>query len=1161
MKFRTSFVGILLGLCVNGALVWGQESRAVISGSVSDPQGAAVPGAKVEAKNLETNVVITVQTNERGLYTVPPVNPGQYSVTVSAPGFKTTVQSNVELRIADHKGLDFKLELGATTETVTVTAEAPLMDTQSSMQGTVINKELVQGLPTIGRDIFDLVQFTAGVQTGGRSTYGMRPFDGGENNASIQGGGGNTNEVLLDGSPNTHRETSAAAQVTIVPPPEAVGEIKILTNVYDAEYGRTGGGVMVVALKSGTKDFHGSAWWYWRNDILNANTFESNAKGAAKTAFRLNQPGAQLQGPVRFPGIYDGRDRTFFMYSIDIFRDSRPQVSNMVVPTDLQKQGDFSQTYVSGTSGPTVTIYDPTTTTPSGSGYTRMPFPNNKVPYINPIAAKVLPLFLKPDPGIVARGQPNLLVTPNKDIEPYNVHVFKLDQVLNVKHRFFVNVGRSNRHQTNGLGLALSAYQAAGHPYASSSYMHWRINHSLTFNLTSFLSPTFLSTARVSWNRHEFAIDNYSFKYDPAALGFPGSLVAQTQSKSFPSISFGSGFSQIGGWYSGGNILNFSDTWSVGETLSKVIGEHSLKFGGEARLMLNNQSSLTGFASISFSPGFTQANPLVSSASSGDGFASFLLGYPSSLSSDYYNLPAQGQRYYGLFFQDDWRLTRKLTLNLGLRWDYESPVTDRYDRYVRGFDPTTVTNLGSATGPQIKGGLLFADSNHRLPYKRDLNNIGPRVGYAYQVSSKLVLRGGWAITYAPTATIPPTTGFSISTSPSTSVAAAGLVPITLPGCSPPSCGMLSNPFPDGILRPRGRSLGLQTNVGQSISYVWPDRTVPYSHSFSTGFQYELPFRSLVEISYNGRRSRQLATSKSLNSVTYAQYLANGSNLTGVTVANPYAGLLPGTSLNGATMTLQQSLLPYPQFTGITESGRSIGTSRYDSLEVRFEKRLSSGLTVLFTGTFAKGTNYSSYLNSGMDAMGQFIARDAGSYPYTVNLSGSYRLPFFYKATGLTRALLGGWQLAGTAHWVAGGIIGVSGATSTGLDPAIPDRSCTRWFNTCTYNNNTGKRQNCASDTEPVAWIIQKPFTLLTQPEPQWGSVRGRIAPVIDFSLSKSFSITERLRMELRVESFNAVNTPQFASPNMSATSSLFGVTTLTQTNMPHNTQLSLRLSF
>ena len=1053
-----SLARLLLAVFGLAVLAWGQESRAVISGTVTDPQGAVVPAAQLEVKNLDTNVVTKAATNDRGFYTFPPVNPGQYSIGVSASGFKTVVQSKVELRMADRMGLDFKLELGTATETMTVTGEVPLVDTQTATTGTLINRELVQTLPTFGRNIDFLAQYTAGVYyTGvaGKGSVSERPFDEGDNNFSINGGAASTNEMLLDGSPNTTRESGSPTNATIVPPPEAVSEMNILTNLYDASYGRTGGGVISVSLRSGTNEYHGAAWWYVRNPAFNANQFESNTAGVARASYKLNQPGAMFSGPVRIPKVYDGRNKTFFMYTLELLRDDRPQASATVQPTALEKAGNFSQTYVSGTSGPTIAIYDPLTTTPNGSGgYTRTPYANNIIPAasINPIAAKIAGYMLMPNLS-AARGLTNLIVAPNYDHEPYNAHIIRLDQVVNNTHRFFVNIDRSNRHQTNGTGNDLTAFQAAGTPWASNSYKHWRINHLATFNITSLISPTLISTARVSFNRHQFAIDPYSFDYDPTPLGFPAAQVKSAQNpNTFPWVIL-SPYASIGGTAnSTGRTLNFSNTWSAGESLTKVIKDHSVKVGVEVRNMFNNQFLQPTFGIFTFSPTFTQANPLVSVSTSGDALASFLLGYPSGVSSIYSNPNTEGQRYYDVYLQDDWRVAKKLTLNFGIRWDYESPITDRYNHFVCGFDPSTVSHLGSSSGPAVAGGVTYCDSSHRLPYKRDLNNFGPRFGFAYQPTRKLVIRGGWGVTYAPTADVAPATGYSYTTAPATSVSNAGLVPFTATGCSGANCGMLSNPFPGGVLPPPGKSQGLLTNAGSSISFINPNRVIPYFHNFSIGFQYELPYRSVVEVNYNGNRGRDIATSRALDSVTYNQYLTNGANLTGTTVANPYANLLAGSSLNGGTMTLQQSLLPYPQFTGITESGMNIGTNRYDGFRVRFERRLSAGFTVLATFTKAKNWTHSSYLNNGMDAAGQFITQIGSQPPTVLTVGTTYSLPFFNHSKGPVRAMLGGWQFAGTVNYTSAGMIAVSGATSTGLDPKISNPTYQHWFNTCTVNN-------------------------------------------------------------------------------------------------------------
>ena len=378
--------------------------------------------------------------------------------------------------------------------------------------------------------------------------------------------------------------------------------------------------------------------------------------------------------------------------------------------------------------------------------------------------------------------------------------------------------------------------------------------------------------------------------------------------------------------------------------------------------------------------------------------------------------------------------------------------------------------------------------------------------------------------------------------------------------------MLTNPFATGILAPPGNSLGLLTNLGQGISFISPTRVMPYSHTVSIGVQYQLPFRAVVEVSYNGRFGRDLPTSYNRNSVTTAQYQQFGASLTGTSVPNPYATLLPGTGLNGATMTLQQSLLPYPQFTGITESNMPLGTSKYNSIVFQFEKRLSRGLSVLFNGTFGRNSTYASYLNNGLDAPGQFITRDGGLPPRTINLVFTYTEELFKHSNQMIKAALNGWQVAGYTQWISGGLLNVSGAYTTGLDPTLSERTFAHWFNTCTFNQNNNARQNCASATEPVAWIIQKPFTLNTQPIPQWNGFRGRSVPEVSLSFFKKFSIRERARLELRVDADNATNQPTFGAPNTNATSSLFGVTTLTQgfsysSIGPRQIQLGAKISF
>jgi hypothetical protein len=758
----------------------------------------------------------------------------------------------------------------------------------------------------------------------------------------------------------------------------------------------------------------------------------------------------------------------------------------------------------------------------------------------------------------VARAVTNLTVAPNPTTDAYDAHTIRIDQNINSNNRLFASFVRNNRHEDGGLGGGRSAFIAMGNRNAAPTYAHWRTNHGANLNLTTTISPTFINTAKAAWNLHEFAVMPYAMDFDPATLGFPTSYTSQAQFKTFPGLSIG-GYQSLG-WSGPGTGNNFSHTFSIGDTMVKVMSSHSLKWGAEARLMLTNMGPLTASASLSFNNSYTRANPLVSTSSSGDGLASFLLGYPSGVSSQYRNQPARGQRYYALFVQDDWRITRKMTLSAGLRWDLESSVTDRWDRFNIGFDPSSTYTIGTTT---VKGGLLFADSSHRSAFKRDLNNFQPRLGIAYQVKSKLVFRGGWGISYVSgSGDIPGSTGFDLTTSPSTSEGDAGYIPLLSNGI-----GMLSNPFPTGINRPYGSSRGLATNAGSSISYYWPDRSIPYTHSFSAGFQYELPFRTVIDLEYVGTRSRQLSTSKEINGVTYAQYMSNGSKL-GNTVANPFAGYLPGTGMNVATMTLEQSLKPYIQYSGITESGRTIGTSRYDSLQLRVEKRFSKGLTYSFNSTFAKGSTFNSYLNGSMDDFGQFIYRIDSTPPVSLNMQGTYLMPFFAKSNPLVNSLLGGWMVAGTAFWTSGGMLSVGSANPTGINPKLENGTPDRWFNTCTYNDNTGLRQNCISTTEPIAWIITKPYTLLTYPTPQFPNWRNPNHPIqVNLSVFKAFSLKaiglqERSKLEIRAEFLNAFNTPLNNYANTTATASTFGKrSSISQSNDPRQVQVSLRFTF
>lgn len=1140
MLNRRSFALSIVLFIICTSLLAAQEFRATISGTVSDPAAARIPGAAVEAKNLETNAVVNTVTNDSGSYVLPFLPTGKYTISVSLTGFKTAVRENVELRVGDRMQLDFQLEIGGISEQVMVSGEAPLLETASASKGSVIDSAKVQDLPLLGRNPFMLAAIASGVQYSPTlASRSNRPFDnGGMDSYSINGGRTTTNEFSLDGVPNTNTESGSPSNLSFVPSPDATEEFKVQTNTYDAQYGRSGGGIINVSLKSGTNRVRGAVYHYFRNDVLNANSFESNLAGAKKSAFRWNQPGVQIDGPVYIPKIYDGRNKTFFMYSWEKILSSIPYPLTYTVPTLVQRTGDFSQTVQS--NGNPVTIYDPLTTVPVGSGYARTAFPGNKIPAnrIDPVGLKLVDYFAKPNVAGTIAGANNMVTSPNPRTDEYDQHVIRIDQVINDKHKFFSRYVRGNRHEVNS---------DAGFPHVSSPwYTHWRINQGINFDLTSSFSPTMVLVSRVGWIRHQFAIDRYGKDFDPTQLGFPSSLASQMPYKWFPQISL-TDYSTIG---TTGSQFTYSDTYSLSETLNKVWREHSLKFGGEFRIMKNNwQNPTSSFGNFSFNKGYTQKDPLRGDAASGNAFASLMLGYPASGSLPWNVAPAYQNTYFVMFMQDDWRITRKLTVNLGLRWDYESPQTERFNQMNAGFDYTS-TNPFKVPGMTLKGGLLFLDNNKRLPFDSDLNNFQPRIGIAYKIGSNMVLRGGYGLMYLPTFDHGQNNGFSTSTTYVSSVD-GGITP----------SGSLKNPYPAGLDKPVGSTQGLATFVGRGFTFGEPTRQIPYVHQFSFGLQYMLPWRMVIEATYIGSRNRSLQVSQSINETPVESYL-QGSSVMNKLVANPFKGLLPGTSYNGDTIVQSQLLRPYPQFAGITRAFNSVGKSWYDSLQMQVEKRLSYGLHLLLSYTLSKSTEAVGYLNNSQYDKGVLAkVLTNNDQPQRFILSGSYDLPFLKNASGFL-SVFGGWKINWIATLQSGLPVGTpGGAYSSGISAKIPDdqRTLDHWFNTCTLNT-AGNRQNCASTSEPVAFIQQPAFTLRTLSS-RFPDVRTLRRPQYDFSIFKSFRIWETVNLQFRAEAFNLTNTVWFGGPNTTLGGSAFGVVTKSQANDPRNVQLALRLVF
>jgi hypothetical protein len=1053
---------------------------------------------------------------------------------------------------------DFTLQVGGVTEQVTVSAGTELLQTVITDKGQVVGEENVHDLPSQARNPFLLgivatgVQFDIGSNQLSRSA---RPFDAGNNVAesmSINGGSTGSSDLLLDGVPNTGVETgSSATNQAFVPTPEAVQEFKIASNNYDAQYGRTSGGTMTVSIKNGTNQLHGAVYWLDKNTVLTANAFDQNRIGAKRAAYHENNPGFELDGPVVIPHFYNGKNKTFFMYSLELWRDSIPTPSTQTLPYPAAVQGNFNTTLQS--NGQPITVYDPSTTTLTGTNtYTRTPFPGDVIPAsrMNPVGVKIASYIPAPN---VAGATNNFVISPNQRTDAYNAHVFRLDQVINEKERFFSRFIRGARTEENGD----YGWQQVAAP--GNSYSDGRLSQGGNGDLTSVLSPSMVLTSRVGYLRHDLWITLYASGFDPTQLGFPSSLLSVVPPY-FPTIGV-SGYQGFGASRSGGNQFTESNNWSWSEIVNKTVRRHQIKWGGEFRVNLTNiDSPTTNFGSYSFSAGWTQQNALNSNAAYGNAIASLLLGMPASGSIPINPAYAYGDHYYGFFVQDDYRISSKVTLSVGLRWEYESPMTERFNQENGPFNVTAASPLQVVDplqpGLTEKGGITFTGPGNRLPYDRNLKNYQPRVGIAWHPMDKTVIRAGYGLSYFATFTTSPGSGFQISTP----YVASPDGNITFQG------NFLNNPYPTGILRPTGSSLGLSTFLGQSVSFVDPNREVPRVHQFSVSVQRELPGRSVLEVSYVGSRSQQLAVSQNLDVVNWAQlsqYGANASpNLTD-SQPNPFSGLIPGTNLNTATTTRQQLLLPYPQFTGLTESNLPVGASWYNSLQIRWEKRLTHGLNMLVSYTKEKWLNATSYLNAqeGITATPDRTLNGTDT-PNRIVISGNWAIPLFLHTKGAAGIFLHGWQANGIFMRENGFPLAAPGGYwSTGINPALSDGNDSKYFNTCTQLTS-GAMENCTFNgtTLPTAFIQQYSNTARTL-SGEFPTIRPPKVPNVDFSLFKAVMLHERFNVQFRAEAFNATNSPQFGGPSTSLTSTSAGVVTLTQVNDPRNIQLSLRVRF
>ncbi len=1142
MRPRYLFLLVLFSLLPLGA----QEFRGSILGRVADASNAVVPNAAITVTNTATNTSVNAQTDADGSYLVPFLLPGPYRVTAEAAGFKKAVRDGIEVRVQDRLTVDLVLQVGATSEAIEVTASAPLLETSTASLGQVIDNRQVISMPLNGRNSYLLTRLAPGVQPTTTRNF-TRPFDNGAmSDSSLSGNRGRANEVLLDGITNV----GADNVITFVPSIDATQEFKVQTNTYDAEFGRSAGGVVNVTIKTGTNEFHGSVFDFLRNDAFDANNFFNNRVGAKKAPLRYNQFGASVGGPILLPKVYNGKDRTFFFFNYEAIRQLDGRTFVGAVPMLKQRDGDFSETFTS--SRQMIQVYDPLSTRPDparAGQYLRDPFANNRVPSTrwDPVARAAMQYFPPPSaPGDPLTGADNLFYSSGT-LDNYDSVITRVDHQISGAQRIFgrFSWSRRPRGDDNYFGnIADSNWTSAN-----------RSSRGAALDYIDTLSAGWLLNLRYGFARYADPSRNPSAGFDITKLGLPASFRDQTIAPAYPRFEV-SGLTNMG---RSGSSNPTEDTQTFQANATRLRGAHSLKFGGDFRVIRQSQFS-AGYSSgrFAFSRAFTQGpDPLRSTSTAGVALASFLLGAPASGSVDK-NVALSFQNLYGaVYVQDDFKASRKLTLNYGLRWEREAARTERYDRMTRGFAFDQPSPL-RAPGLALQGGLLFAGTGGQPRSQTNANskNFAPRFGFAYSATPKLVLRGGYGIFWSGMTDIGAGTGAALGFGATTTFVSS------LDGMTP--LNFLRNPFPDGLIVPVGASQGLATLVGQGVSFTIPTRRTPYTQQYSFGVQRQFGAGILLEAGYVGNRGIGLANSAIELNQLPDSLLTMGSALV-AQVPNPFYGVIPSGALASRTVARGQLLRPYAQYTGVSSTSPTIGSSTYHSLQVKVEKRFSRGFSLLASYTDSKllddvgnpqnNNNLRAERSvSTLDRAQRLVVSEVWELPFGRGRALAGSAPAFVDM------VIGGWQLNCIMTFQGGQPLAVSSSTNTTNSQGGRQRPNSSGNSALLSHTSTDSMLRRYFDTS--AFTLPTPFTFgnlgRTLPD-----VRGPGINNFDLSLVKGFRIGERLRAQFRGEFFNAWNRTEFGLPGTSQGTAQFGVISgiSYEANPARQVQIALKVLF
>ncbi len=1193
-RFGLPTAVLIICLFIFAGSLYAQDFRGAVSGTITDSTGAVLPGVTVTVTNTETNVAATTVTDARGAYQVRYLNAGTYNVQAQLEGLQTVQRKGISVRVGDTVPIDFKMEQGAVSEVMVVTASAPVIDTTTGVTGAVIDSNQIEQLPLGDGTAYMLTRLAPGVMDSSDLHF-SRPMDNGNLAGIVANGAMGGNEFTLDGAPNRVSPNNFSAGnnsgvVGFSPPSEAISQFKVQTNAFDAQSGHTAGATVNLALKSGTNDWKGTIAYFNRADSRTATPLLSKRAGAEKPTREYDRYTGTFSGPII-------RDRTFFMVSFERLKDIQPEPSAYTVPTAKMRTGDLSEW-----TGTANTIYDPLTST--GSNNARTAFANNTIPQnrINAIARAYAALYPLPNrPGLEDNYFTNMLRPYD-----YNGVLIRGDHNFNGSNKLFMNA-YWNKRQEDRYNWALGAENATGEGeiggFLVTKGFDYRSNKGATLGYTTLFHESLAVDVIGAWSQFgEYR--EPAGEIDPAALGYSQSVLQLMNGyKYLPFITFG-GFSSTNANSRmaslGSQRADFGEGFnrpftniSLTPTASWIMGEHSLRTGYEMRNQRWNITSAPyGAGRYHFNGAYTRANNSGATNVISQSWAQFLLGIPTTATGtpatvspsgccpSQFEISADGdyrQISHSLFAQDDWSFNNKLTLNLGVRFEFAQAMSEAEDRNIRGFNTSLTSPIAAAAIAKyqaspipeipanafgVNGGVEFADG----AIYNDQKKVLPRVAFSYLLNDRTVIRGGVGLfSYDFYFDAGNQLGFSQPT---------GIITTLDNGRT--FLADISNPNLSGLQQPTGSSLGAATGLGGALGTIVPaNRETPYYTRWQLGGQRDFGGGWSVEAFYVDSRGRDLPVQREINGIP-TQFLSTATQrdtaqetFLSAPVTNPFQNLIPGSSINGATVPRSQLLRPFPQFQSIILEEYT-GSDHYQAGSIRLDKRFSGGNSLVASYTRSRTTDKVNVLNPADGVLESRVSPN--DRPNRATLGATIHLPFGrgerygQNWNRVVDAFLGGWTFSATYQYQDG--FPLLWSTNLYYDPARDPRDlqsnigghcsgggtagldCPAWDTSGFYiaggTGRTDTRINMGNT------LRRFPSTL--------PNVRTDNLHLMDLGIYKTFDLIADIDLQVRFEVINALNYTVLWNPNQDPTAAAFGLVNQDRNN-PRDIQLGAKLSF